>query len=175
MGHTASDMSSRGRCGRWLLPAVARGAGLQAALQTSVRLRPLQYQVVVCSRAIRQAGVTSLFILYNNFHVSPVYYLVIKITEMEIKHYKVQNTLPPRCVYDTSAAPSTHRKRCAAARQQEYSRIYVSSGAEEKKKKRRKRLFGGTWRAATLWNRTVAWSVAGCCFAPTPLICIKLN
>ena len=49
-------------------------------------------------------------------------------------------TLPPQRVYDTSAAPSTHRKRRAAARQQEYSRL--RSG--RKLKKRKKRLFGGT-------------------------------
>ena len=34
-------------------------------------------------------------------------------------------TLPPQRVNDTSAAPSTHRKRRAAARQQEYSRLSV--------------------------------------------------
>ena len=41
------------------------------------------------------------------------------------------------------------------------NRNIVISGAEEKQKKRKKRLFGGTSRTATLWNRTVAWSVAG--------------
>ena len=41
------------------------------------------------------------------------------------------------------------------------NRNIVVSGPEEKRKKRKKRLFGGTWCAATLWNRTVAWSVAG--------------
>ena len=46
-------------------------------------------------------------------------------------------TLPPRRVYDTSAAPSTHRKR-------RVNRNIVVSGAEEKQKKRKKRLFGGT-------------------------------
>ena len=39
----------------------------------------------------------------------------------------------------------------------EYSRLRT----RRKQKKRKKRLFGGTWRAAPLWNRTVAWSVAG--------------
>ena len=51
--------------------------------------------------------------------------------------YEVQNTLPPRHVYDTSAAPSTHRKR-------RVNRNIVVSGPEEKRKKRKKRLFGGT-------------------------------
>ena len=59
--------------------------------------------------------------------------------------YQVQNTLAPRRVCDTSA-PSTHRKRRTAARQQEYSRLR----SRRKQKKRKKRLFGGTWRAATL-------------------------
>ena len=48
--------------------------------------------------------------------------------------YEVQNTLPPRRVYDTSAAPSTHRKRRAAARQQEYSRLRTRRKTKEKKK-----------------------------------------
>ena len=49
--------------------------------------------------------------------------------------YQVQeNTLPPRRVYDTSAAPSTYRKRRAAARQQEYSRLRSRRKTKEKKK-----------------------------------------
>ena len=49
--------------------------------------------------------------------------------------YKYQ--VQPRRVYDTSAAPSTHRrieKRRAAARQQEYSRLRSRRKKKEKKK-----------------------------------------
>ena len=50
--------------------------------------------------------------------------------------YQVQNTAnaAPRRVYDTSAAPSTHRKCRAAARQQEYSRLRSGRKTKEKKK-----------------------------------------
>ena len=48
--------------------------------------------------------------------------------------YQVQNTAnaAPRRIYDTSAAPSTHRKRPAAARQQEYSRLRSRRKTKEK-------------------------------------------
>ena len=48
--------------------------------------------------------------------------------------YQVQNTQPPQRVYDTSAAPSTHSKCRAAARQQEYSRLRSRRKKKEKKK-----------------------------------------
>ena len=53
--------------------------------------------------------------------------------------YQVQNTAnaAPRHVYDTSAAPSAHRKRRAVARQQEYSRLR----SRRKKKRKEKSAF----------------------------------
>ena len=57
--------------------------------------------------------------------------------------YQVQNTLPPRRVYDTSNAPSTHRKRRAAARQQEYSRLRSRRKTKKKKAPFRRHLTRG--------------------------------
>ena len=74
--------------------------------------------------------------------------------------YQVHNTLPPqrRGASITQVPPLAHIGSVVLWR---VNRNIVVSGAEEKKKLRKKCLFGSTWCAATLWNRTVAWSVAG--------------
>ena len=104
--------------------------------------------------SIRAIGGAECLILHIVYFSNKSWHIAYFCINMKCK------TLPPRRVYDTthtSAAPSTHRKRRAAARQQAYSRLRT----RRKQKKRKKRLFGGTWCVVTLWNRTVAWSVAG--------------
>ena len=77
MGHTASDMISRGRCGRWLLAACRRQGGGASSSTADIQFGcthcNITFVVELFGRPAWQAC------SYNNFHVSPVYYLVIQI------------------------------------------------------------------------------------------------